>query len=166
MVFVDTSAWFALFVPTDPDHLRLRDWFAQNREPLVTSDYCIDETLTLLLVRCERLRAMEAGRQLFEHNLTRIQFVSPEQIQRAWIVFQQRAAAGWSFTDCTTFVVINELASPQRLRSMPIFSNSGRLSSRSARDARGLGVKLGALGGALFLTSRSPARERFGRPRG
>ena len=112
MVFVDTSAWFALFVPTDPDHMGVRDWLARNREPLVTTDYCIDETLTLLLVRGERLRAMEAGRQLFEHNLTRIQFVSPEQIQRAWIVFQQRAAAGWSFTDHTSFVAINELRIP------------------------------------------------------
>jgi uncharacterized protein len=112
MVFVDTSAWFALFVPTDPDHTRIRAWLAGNREPLITSDYCVDETLTLLLVRREPVRAMEAGRELFERDLARIQFVSPEQILRAWIVFQQRAASGWSFTDCTSFVLINELRIP------------------------------------------------------
>jgi len=112
MVFVDTSAWFALFVRTDPYHQRVRDWFAANREPVLTTDYCVDETLTLLFVRGEVSRAIEAGRELFERSLARVQFVSPEQVHRAWVVFQQRAAAGWSFTDCTSFVVVNDLRIP------------------------------------------------------
>jgi hypothetical protein len=38
-----------------------------------------------------------------------LHFVTPGQISRAWILFRQRAAAGWSFTDCTSKVVIDEL---------------------------------------------------------
>ncbi len=60
MLFVDTSAWFAYFVPVDPDHGRVRQVFTSSRQRFVTTDYCIDETLTLLLARGESQRALEA----------------------------------------------------------------------------------------------------------
>jgi len=109
MVFVDTSAWFAFFVPTDPDHQRLVRWYAAERERLVTTDFCIDETLTLLAARGEFRRAVEAGRWLIEGNRTELHFVTPGQFHRAWILFQHRIGAGWSFTDCTSKVVMDEL---------------------------------------------------------
>ena len=43
MIFVDTGAWFAAFVPNDPDHLAADAWLAQNRQPLVTTDFVLDE---------------------------------------------------------------------------------------------------------------------------
>ncbi len=110
MVFVDTSAWFAYFLPTDPHHQRIRECFRIGNGPLLTTDYCIDETLTILMARGELRRAAEAGRAFFEANIARLHFVTPDQIRRAWLLFQQRAAAGWSFTDCTSKVVIDELS--------------------------------------------------------
>ena len=109
MIFVDTSAWFAFFVPTDPDHRRTRDWIGGRREAVLTTDYCIDETLTLMAARRELVRALEAGREFFERGIARIHFLTPDEIRRAWVFFQQHAAAGWSFTDCTSFVVMIEL---------------------------------------------------------
>jgi predicted nucleic acid-binding protein len=35
--------------------------------------------------------------------------MTPDQIRRAWILFQQRASAGWSFTDFTSKIVIDDL---------------------------------------------------------
>jgi uncharacterized protein len=87
----------------------MRDWIAATTESIVTTDYCIDETLTLLLVRREAARAIQAGRELFERGMARIEFVSPDQVNRAWILFQQRASAGWSFTDCTSWITIGDL---------------------------------------------------------
>ena len=110
MVFVDTGVWFAKFVPEDPNHARIHAWFAGNVEPVVTTDFCVDEVLTLLVARKRLQRALEAGRILFDANLVRLHFFSPDQIYRAWILFQQRAAAGWSFTDCTSKIVIDDLA--------------------------------------------------------
>ena len=101
MIFVDTGAWFARFVTDDPDHARVTAWFATNRELLVTSDFCVDETLTLLASRKRPKLAIEAGRELFDEAISRLHFLTSDQIHRAWILFQQRAAAGWSFTDCT-----------------------------------------------------------------
>jgi hypothetical protein len=50
-VFVDTGAWFAYFVRRDPDHRAAIVWMQQNRQPLVTTDYVLDELLTLLKMR-------------------------------------------------------------------------------------------------------------------
>jgi uncharacterized protein len=51
MIFVDTGAWFASVVPSDIDHASASQWLNQKAEPLLTTDYIIDETLTLLMRR-------------------------------------------------------------------------------------------------------------------
>jgi uncharacterized protein len=109
MIFVDSGAWFARFVPDDPNHSGVVEWFAANGEPLVTTDYCVDETLTLLVARKRPLLATIAGREFFDETISRLHFLTGDQIRRAWILFQQRAVAGWSFTDCTSKVVIDDL---------------------------------------------------------
>ena len=109
MIFVDTGAWFARFVPGDSDHDRVKAWFDANTRRLVTSDYCVDETLTLLLVRGHRHRVVHAGDILFNESLAALYFLTPSQIQRAWILFQQRMTSGWSFTDCTSEIAIDDL---------------------------------------------------------
>lgn len=109
MIFVDTGDWFARHVPTDPAHQRIKHWMEANAEPLVTTDYCVDETLTLLLVRKRRQRAIEVGRLLFEEGIARLHFVTPDQVRRAWIFFQQASNAGCSFTDCTSKIVMDDL---------------------------------------------------------
>ena len=109
MIFVDTSAWFARNVASEKEHAKVQAWFKQNDQPLTTTDYCIDETLTLLIARGRVQRALEVGKALFQQNLSIIHYLKPNQIQRAWILFQQRAASGWSFTDCTSKVVIDDL---------------------------------------------------------
>ena len=109
MVFVDTGAWFSYFVPGDSDHARIEACIDASPQPLVTTDFCVDETLTLLVSRGRLPRAIDAGRAFFHHGIATIKYLSPNQIHRTWILFQQRAAAGWSFTDCTSKIVIDDL---------------------------------------------------------
>ena len=61
MIFVDTGVWYSLLVPKDPNHQRTAKWFDSIAQPIVTSDYVVDETLTLLLMRGERSKAIEFG---------------------------------------------------------------------------------------------------------
>ena len=68
MIFVDTVAWFASVVPSDRDHAAATRWPSQNTQPLITTDYIVDETLTLLKVRGQALRAALLGEQFF-HSL-------------------------------------------------------------------------------------------------
>ena len=109
MIFVDTGAWFARFVPDDPDHSRIAKWFASNNELLTTTDYCLDETLTLIAARKRPQLAVEAGRVLFDESIARMHFLTSDQVRRSWILFQQRTGAGWSFTDCTSKIVVDDL---------------------------------------------------------
>lgn len=64
--FVDTGAWYASVVPSDPRHRAVLEWLGQNTRPLVTSDYVIDETLTLLRARGQRNRAIALGRHFYD----------------------------------------------------------------------------------------------------
>ncbi len=109
MDFVDTSAWFAYFLPNDRNHQLVRAYFHSTQGPLLTTDYCVDETLTLIAGRGELWRALEAGRAFFEADIAQLHILTAEEISRAWIVFQQHSRAGWSFTDCTSKVVVDAL---------------------------------------------------------
>lgn len=109
MIFVDTGAWFASVVPSDPDHPAAALWLSQNTEQLLTTDYVVDETLTLLQRRGERSRARSLGEQLFNHNLATISYLSESDIAQAWEVFRQFTDKDWSFTDCASKVLIEKL---------------------------------------------------------
>ena len=61
MIFVDTGAWFAAFVPNDPDHVAADAWLEANHKPLVTTDYVVDELLTLLKMRGEYQRTLSSA---------------------------------------------------------------------------------------------------------
>ena len=56
MIFVDTSAFYALEVEDDINHEKARKFLANELRKgkygiLITSDYVIDETLTLLRIK-------------------------------------------------------------------------------------------------------------------
>jgi uncharacterized protein len=108
-IFVDTGAWFARFVPSDSDHSAARDWFEQNASPLITTDYVIDEVLTVLKVRGEYQRALEVGPSLFKGEVCDLEWVTPNDVKTAWQVFSSYRDKGWSFTDCVSRVVMERL---------------------------------------------------------
>lgn len=109
MIFVDTGAWYASLVPTDHNHTKAVQWLAANHSPLITTDYIIDETLTLLRVRGERKRALLLGGRFFQNRLAEIHKITTADLTLAWKTFEQFDDKDWSFTDCTSRVVIEEL---------------------------------------------------------
>lgn len=109
MIFVDTGAWYALFVPRDPDHARASAWIADNREPLVTTDYVVDELLTLFKRRRQAGYVHTAGHAIFGGAVGRIEWVTPADVDAAWGTFQTFADKDWSFTDCVSRVVMDRL---------------------------------------------------------
>ena len=109
MIFVDTGAWFACVVPTDPDHKAATAWLAANASPLLTTDYVVDETLTLLRARGERTRALVLGRKFFRSDLAEVHKLTSAEIALAWEVFEGFSDKNWSFTDCTSKVLIEQL---------------------------------------------------------
>lgn len=110
MIFVDTGAWFAAIVPGDPDHSAAYTWIQANDENLVTTDFVLDELLTLLKVRGEFARALRLGNEFRDRQVCQIEWVTPADFAAAWDVFSTYRDKGWSFTDCTSRVVMQRLA--------------------------------------------------------
>ena len=115
MTFVDTGAWFASVMPKDPDHRAVADWLAANEDQLITTDYVVDETLTLLLARGQQRRAWAMGERLFAGDLALLHYLTEEEIGRAWRVFCDYEDKLWSFTDCTSKVTMETFGLVQAL---------------------------------------------------
>jgi predicted nucleic acid-binding protein len=112
---VDTGAWVAYISPDDQYHRRAYQWMLQNRQPLLTTDYVIDEALTLLKARGERVRAWQLGLLLLgdANGLVRLHYLTVSDILAAWDIFLAYTDKEWSFTDCTSRVVIERLGLAQ-----------------------------------------------------
>ena len=109
MTFVDTGAWVALFVEVDMHYASAQRWLGSNKDRLVTSDYVVDESLTLIGARYKRQTALEVGQALFGERLARLFFLTEEDIGRAWAIFRSHGDKGWSFTDCTSFALMQRI---------------------------------------------------------
>jgi len=105
-VFVDTGAWFAYFVRRDPDHTLARKWVSNNNSQLITSDYILDELFTLLKLRESYAVAVAAGKILIEEKICQIIKITPDDFTRAWNAFVQFSDKDWSFTDCTSKMIM------------------------------------------------------------
>jgi predicted nucleic acid-binding protein len=107
VTFVDTSAWYALFVSSDANHLAATRWASANPGPLMTTDYVLDETLTLMRSKGQRTVAIEFGEYAFK-GLAGLCFITRNDVDAAWTVFRDFDDKDWSFTDCTSKVVIEQ----------------------------------------------------------
>ena len=113
-LFVDTSAWEALADKKDKDHtkaLQFRDKIV-GKYKLVTSNYILDELYTLLLMNIGFLQTVNYKEKLdiliAEHVLDVI-WINQDLAKRGWDVFKQyNGDKLWSFTDCTSYVIMKE----------------------------------------------------------
>ena len=109
MIFVDTGAWYASVVPADANHAAASRWLSRNTAPLITTNYVVDETLTLLRARGQTVSALGLGDEFFQGALATVHHLSETEIFQAWQVFRQFTDKAWSFTDCSSKVVIERL---------------------------------------------------------
>lgn len=112
MTFVDTGAWAALFAPQDPLHDVAADWMLANEDLLVTTDYVVDEVLTLLKARFGIPVALDAGQALWSETLATLVYLDHRDIAEAWRIFQRYTDKDWSFTDCSSYAVMRRLGIP------------------------------------------------------
>ncbi len=63
----------------------------------------------LLKTRESHVVAVAAGKVLIGEKICRIIKVTPEDFSQAWATFVQFSDKGWSFTDCTSKVIMERL---------------------------------------------------------
>jgi uncharacterized protein len=107
-VFVDTGAWFAASVPTDPDHVAASEFMRSNTQRLVTSDCIYDELLTLFRSRGKMDRAQDWVNQVRQRRCEIVR-LTRDDIRQATDLYFAFADKRWSFTDCTSRVVMERL---------------------------------------------------------
>jgi len=108
-LFVDTSAWFAFANRKDPQHTRVRKALRGYPGRLVTTNYIFDETVSLCLYRLGHQAARTAGSVLMDPETVDLVRVTAEDDRAAWNHFCNRSDQRFSFTDCTSFVVMRRL---------------------------------------------------------
>lgn len=113
MIFVDTGAWFAVAVRNDSDHAAAMAWLEGNREPLLTTDYILAETATLLRMRDKTPRghrlAVRVATSLLRGQAGVLEKVTENDLERALGVFHRYRDHLFSFVDCTSFVIMERL---------------------------------------------------------
>ncbi len=124
-VFVDTGGWFAALARRDHDHRAgsafLRNW----KGGLVTTDYILDETLTLIQARIDHATAVTFLETIERSSVLDLVFVTPESFYAAQDLFRKRGDKQWSFTDCTSFTTMNRLGLTQALAFDDHFLQAG-----------------------------------------
>ncbi len=111
-LFVDTAGWMACADSADPAHARscaARDAALEVGQKLVTTDFVVDETLTLIRVRLGVEAAEAWWQQVDGSPRLRWERIDSDRFEKARHLFFRYRDKDFSFTDCTSFVVMREM---------------------------------------------------------
>ena len=113
-VFIDTSAFVAVYNRKDQYHSQainiLRD-LHKIPHLLLTSNYIVSETLTLLLAREGFNSSFRFGKRVFEEKPEfEVKNLGHQDEIDAWQIFKKyNRDKKWSFTDCTSYVLMKNM---------------------------------------------------------
>lgn len=111
-VFVDSAAFFALWDASDAHHLaalRLQATLRRRRRRFLTTEYVVDETVTLLRVRHSHAAATDFLDTIERSEALQLEWIGPQRFHAAAALFRKHSDKEWSFTDCVSFAIMREL---------------------------------------------------------
>lgn len=112
-VFLDTGVLVAARNADDRNHLRAKELMESalrgEQGEVYTSDYVVDEAVTLMLRRTKRLRlAIELGKFILGSPRIRKLWVLEDIFESAWRKFKSYRRRPMSFTDHTSMALMEE----------------------------------------------------------
>ena len=126
--FVDTSGFYALLAREDPQHKRAVEVLAAYRtagRTAVTTDFVADETATLLEAR-GLSHLLDSFFEMLATSLAlHLEFIGEERFWKTRTYFLKHADHGYSFTDCSSFLLMKELALREALTTDAHFAEAG-----------------------------------------
>ncbi len=108
-LFVDTSAWLALYDSDDGHHknaVKKSVDIRKRKIDLVTSDYILDESITIIRHTVSHKAAVAFGESIMNSGIVKIVRVTDETFFGSWEMFRQYDDKRFSFTDCTSFILM------------------------------------------------------------
>jgi hypothetical protein len=128
LLFVDTAGWMACADAADTDHdgaCAARDAALEGGEILVTTDFVVDETLTLLRLRLGLPAAEAWWNQIDGSPRLRWERIGSDRFEKARHLFFQYRDKAFSLTDCTSVVVMREIKATRALTTDRHFRQMG-----------------------------------------
>lgn len=110
-LFMDTAGWMMLADASDPSHSSaraFRDAWLENGGVLLSTDFVLDETLTLLRVRLGLDAAERWWKMVDASARVAWEWIDSDRAEKARNWFFRWRDKEFSFTDCTSFVVMTE----------------------------------------------------------
>lgn len=113
--FADTSAFYALEDSDDQHHeeaVEIREAIKREDLPvkrLYTSNYVLDETLTLLRMNLGQKHAVDFGERLRKSEIVVTNRINEGLEEKAWEIFKKHDDKKYSFTDATSFALMEKL---------------------------------------------------------
>ncbi len=108
-VFVDTSAWLALFFKSDKNHAKAAAIYEKINMAglkLYTSDYVINETITFVMAKGGHKMSLSVGEALLTSPLIEVVFLNYEHLLSSWNNLKETPGKQLSLTDATSFRLI------------------------------------------------------------
>jgi predicted nucleic acid-binding protein len=110
-IFIDTSAIIALFDRSDACHAKAKMVIKKVRKEkikLYLTDYVFDESVTIALTHASHSVAVKVGEFILNSSIVELIWLDTSQKMRAWKFFKTHTDKHYSFTDCTSFVIMRE----------------------------------------------------------
>lgn len=127
-VFVDTSGLYALIDRRDTHHAEARDVvgkLVRSGKRLVVTDQIVAESVNLANARSGHHVAVRVIDLIEQSTGIRLERVHAERFEATKAFFRRHADQGFSFTDCTSFVVMRELRIRAALTTDKHFAAAG-----------------------------------------
>jgi predicted nucleic acid-binding protein len=127
-VFADTSGLHALVNKNDANHAPAREAVGRilrEGRRLIVTDYVIDESVTLAKARGGTIVANRMLDLIERSEGIRIEWIGPERFESTRAFFRKHSDHAYSFTDCSSFVVMRELRLEQALTTDRHFLEAG-----------------------------------------
>jgi len=108
-ILFDTSAIYAFINRRDPDHNKVKGFIRNFKGEAVITNYIFSETINLVNARLGHDKAVMAGDVLLKSPYIEKIWITPSDEKEAWKLFISKRDKSYSFTDCTSFVVMKRL---------------------------------------------------------
>ena len=126
--FVDTSALYALIDRRDAHHPvmseRVRGLLGSRRR-LVTTDYVVCEALNLANARAGHHVGTRILELIERSTAIRVEWIGSLRFEATKIFYRRHSDHRYSFTDCTSFVIMRELRISDVLTTDEHFTEAG-----------------------------------------
>lgn len=108
-IFLDTSGLYSFLVKTDAKHRKTSSIIhrmVKDNGYLITTDYIIDETVTLLRARGYGPITPNLFDGIMSSRACRMEWMDQDFFHKTKALFLKYHDHEWSFTDCFSFVVM------------------------------------------------------------